>query len=133
MEPDVYRAVGLPWIPPELRENGGEIEAALAGTRPALVTADRIRGDLHAHTDWSDGHHPIETLIEAAEARGYDYIIVSDHSQSATVARGLSVDRLREQIRTLRALPPPFKIRILTARESAVPPTAPLPLPPQLP
>src|SRR5207302_2026756 len=82
------------------------IEAALSGTLPALVTADRIRGDLHAHTDWSDGHHPIETLIEAAEARGYEYIIVSDHSQSATVARGLSVDRLREQIRTLRALQP---------------------------
>lgn len=116
-EPDVYAAVGLPWIPPELRENGGEIEAALSGTLPALVTADRIRGDLHAHTDWSDGHHPIEKLIEAAEARGYEYIIVSDHSQSATVARGLSVDRLREQIRTLRALQPRFKLRILAGSE----------------
>ena len=116
-EPDVYAAVGLPWIPPELRENGGEIEAALSGTLPALVTADRIRGDLHAHTDWSDGHHPIEQLIEAAEARGYEYIIVSDHSQSATVARGLSVDRLREQIRTLRALQPRFKLRILAGSE----------------
>jgi DNA polymerase (family X) len=116
-EPDVYAAVGLPWIPPELRENGGEIEAALSGTLPALVTADRIRGDLHAHTDWSDGHHPIEKLVEAAEARGYEYIIVSDHSQSATVARGLSVDRLREQIRTLRALQPRFKVRILAGSE----------------
>ena len=116
-EPDVYAAVGLPWIPPELRENGGEIEAALSGTLPGLVTADRIRGDLHAHTDWSDGHHPIEKLIEAAEARGYEYVIVSDHSPSATVARGLSVDRLREQIRTLRALQPRFKIRILAGSE----------------
>ena len=68
-------------------------------------------------SDWSDGHHPIEKLIEAAEARGYEYVIVSDHSPSATVARGLSVDRLREQIRTLRALQPRFKIRILAGSE----------------
>src|SRR5207247_778495 len=97
-EEEVYAAVGLPWIPPELRENGGEVEAALTGALPALITADRIRGDLHAHTDWSDGHHSLAKLIEAAEARGYEYILVSDHSKSSTVAGGLGADRLRDQI-----------------------------------
>jgi DNA polymerase (family X) len=116
-EADVYAAVGLPWIPPELRENGGEIEAALAGALPALLTAHQVRGDLHAHTEWSDGHHSIEALVAAAEARGYEYIIVSDHSRSATVAGGLSVERLREQIRTLRALQPRFQTRILAGSE----------------
>jgi DNA polymerase (family X) len=116
-EEDVYAAVGLPWIPPELRENTGELEAARAGRLPSLVTAAAIRGDLHAHTDWSDGHHSLDRLIEAAEARGYEYIIVSDHSQSAAIARGLSVDQLRAQVETIRHLQPRFKIRILTGTE----------------
>jgi DNA polymerase (family 10) len=109
--------VGLPWIPPELRENAGELEAARAGRLPSLVTAASIRGDLHAHTDWSDGHHPLEKLIEAAQARGYEYIIVSDHSKSAAIARGLTVDQLRQQIALIRALQPRFSIRILTGTE----------------
>lgn len=116
-EEDVYAAVGLPWIPPELRENTGELEAARAGHLPSLVTAAAIRGDLHAHTDWSDGHHPLDRLVEAAEARGYEYIIVSDHSRSAAIARGLSVDQLRAQVETIRQLQPRFKIRILTGTE----------------
>ncbi|MBI1892735.1 MAG: DNA polymerase III, partial [Candidatus Rokubacteria bacterium] len=97
-EEEVYRAVGLPWIPPELREDRGEIEAAVEGTLPSLIELSQIRGDLHAHTDWSDGHHPLPALIEAAEARGYEYIIVSDHSRSSPVARGLTPEQLREQI-----------------------------------
>ncbi|HEY7649669.1 MAG TPA: DNA polymerase/3'-5' exonuclease PolX [Methylomirabilota bacterium] len=116
-EEDVYAAVGLPWIPPELRENTGELEAARAGRLPAQVTAAAIRGDLHAHTDWSDGHHSLDRLIEAAETRGYEYIIVSDHSQSAAIARGLTVDQLRAQVETIRQLQPRFKIRILTGTE----------------
>jgi DNA polymerase (family 10) len=116
-EEDVYAAVGLPWIPPELRENTGELEAARAGRLPALVKAAAIRGDLHAHTDWSDGHHSLDRLIEAAETRGYEYIIVSDHSQSAAIARGLTVDQLRAQVETIRQLQPRFKIRILTGTE----------------
>lgn len=116
-EEEVYAAVGLPWIPPELRENAGEIEAARAGRLPSLVTAADIRGDLHAHTDWSDGHHPLEKLIEAAEARGYEYIIVSDHSKSSTVAGGLTVDELRAQVGKIRELQPRCKIRILTGTE----------------
>jgi len=131
-EADVYAAVGLPWIPPELRENSGEVEAAQAGALPALVTAEAIRGDLHAHTDWSDGHHPMETLIEAAEARGYEYIIVSDHSQSAVVAGGLSVDRLREQVRTLRALQPRFRVRILAGSECDILADGALDFPPEV-
>src|SRR5439155_1309985 len=76
-EEEVYATVELPWIPPELRENQGEVEAAREGRLPALVTAADLRGDLHAHTDWSDGHHPLERLVEAAQARGYEYVIVS--------------------------------------------------------
>ncbi len=116
-EEDVYAAVGLPWIPPELRESGGEIEAAREGRLPALVTAAAIRGDLHAHTDWSDGHQPLERLIEAAQGRGYEYIIVSDHSKSATMAGGLTIDELRAQIQKIHELQPRFKIRILTGTE----------------
>ena len=116
-EEEVYEAVGLPWIPPELRENAGEVEAALKGNLPDLVEQAAIRGDLHAHTDWSDGHHPLEKLIEAAEARGYDYIIVSDHSKSSTVAGGLTPDELREQIRKIRELQKKHKIRILAGSE----------------
>src|SRR5213593_2347723 len=87
-EEDVYAAVGLPWIPPELREDSGEIDAAREGRLPVLVERGDLRGDLHDHTEWSDGHHPLERLVEAAEARGYEYVIVSDHSRSLTIAQG---------------------------------------------
>ena len=116
-EEDVYGAIGLAWIPPELRENGGEIEAARAGGVPELVTAAHLRGDLHAHTDWSDGHHPLEALIAAAEARGYEYVIVSDHSQSTTIAGGLSATQLRHQVAKIRALQSSHRIRILAGCE----------------
>ncbi|MBI2529408.1 MAG: DNA polymerase/3'-5' exonuclease PolX [Candidatus Rokubacteria bacterium] len=116
-EAEVYAAVGLPWIPPELRENSGEIEAALGGGLPDLVAAEHIRGDLHAHTDWSDGRQPLERLVAEAEARGYEYIIVSDHSRSSTVAGGLRPEELREQLRRIRALQPRHRIRILAGSE----------------
>ncbi len=116
-EEEVYRAIGLQWIPPELRENSGEIEAALSGSLPELIDLSAIRGDLHAHTDWSDGHHPLEKLIEAAEAQGYEYIIVSDHSKSSTVAGGLTPDELREQIKKIRELQKKHRIRILAGSE----------------
>src|SRR5256884_5250717 len=119
-EEEVYGVLGLPSIPPELRENAGELEAARDGRLPALVTRAAIRGDLHAHTDASDGHHSLEQLIEAAQARGYEYIIVSDHSKSATVAHGLGVDELRAQIARIRALQPRYRIRILTGSECDV-------------
>jgi DNA polymerase (family 10) len=116
-EEDVYRAVGLPWIPPELRENTGELEAAREGRLPELIEAGAIRGDLHAHTEWSDGHHPLERLVAAAEARGYDYIIVSDHSKSSAIAGGLTVEALRAQRARIRELQPHHKIRILAGSE----------------
>ena len=103
-EEDVYATVGLPWIPAELRENTGEIEAARNGGLPELVTTGAIRGDLHAHTDWSDGHLPLEKLVATAEERGYEYIAVSDHSRSDTIAGGLSIDELRAQIQQIRQL-----------------------------
>jgi DNA polymerase (family 10) len=116
-EEDVYAAVGMRWMPPELRENRGEIEAAQGDRLPRLVTAQDIRGDLHAHTEWSDGHHPIEKLIDAAQARGYEYVIVSDHSRSTAIANGLTPERLRAQIATIRALQPRYRIRILAGCE----------------
>jgi DNA polymerase (family X) len=116
-EEAVYAALGLPWFPPELRENGGEIEAARAGGLPTLVTTADLRGDLHAHTDWSDGRHPLDHLVAAADARGYDYIIVSDHSKSTAIANGLDVEALRAQRRLIRDLQPRFRIRILAGSE----------------
>ncbi|MEK6660358.1 MAG: DNA polymerase/3'-5' exonuclease PolX, partial [candidate division NC10 bacterium] len=117
-EEEVYRAIGLPYIPPELREDTGEIEAALEGRLPNLLELDDLRGDLHAHTNWSDGHHDLEALVEAAHRRGYEYVIVSDHSRSSTVAHGLSEERLIEQIGQIRALNKRYtNFRILTGSE----------------
>jgi DNA polymerase (family 10) len=117
-EEEVYKAIGLPFIPPELREDAGEVEAALEDRLPDLLDLKDIRGDLHAHTNWSDGHHTLEGLIEAATRKEYEYIIVSDHSRSATVAGGLSEEKLLEQIGKIRALNKRYKhIRILTGSE----------------
>ena len=103
-EADVYAALGLPWIPPELREDLGEIEAAQAGTLPRLVELGDIRGDLHLHTTWSDGNNSIAEMVEAVRARGYEYMVISDHSKSTGVAGGLSEARLLEQVAEVRAL-----------------------------
>jgi DNA polymerase (family 10) len=116
-EEDVYAAVGLPWIPPELREDVGEIDAAREGRLPVLVERAHLRGDLHDHTEWSDGHHPLERLVEAAEACGYEYVIVSDHSRSLTVAQGLSIERLRQQRAEIRGVQARHRIRILAGTE----------------
>ena len=117
-EEEVYRAIGLPYIPPELREDTGEVEAALEGRLPDLLTLDDLHGDLHAHTNWSDGHHDLEALVEAAHRKGYEYVIVSDHSRSSTVAHGLSEERLIEQIGQIRALNKKYtNFRILAGSE----------------
>jgi DNA polymerase (family 10) len=89
--------LGLPWIPPEMREDRGEIQAALEGGLPSLIEWDHIHGDLHAHTDWSDGAGSLEEMAEAARLRGYDYLVISDHTQSLGIANGLSPERLRAQ------------------------------------
>lgn len=96
-EEEVYGALGLPWIPPELREDRGEVQAAQAGTLPKLVQQKDIRGDLHVHTDWSDAAATLEEMAAAARKLGYEYLVISDHTQSLGVANGLTVSRLREQ------------------------------------
>jgi DNA polymerase (family 10) len=117
-EEEVYATVGLPWIPPELREDAGEIEAALERRLPELVEVTHIRGDLHDHTYASDGHHSIEALAEKARERGYEYIVVSDHSRSSTIARGLSIEALRDHVKQIRAAQEKVRgIRILAGSE----------------
>lgn len=96
-EADIYRALKLPFIPPELREDTGEIEAAEAGALPDLVTLADIRGDLHVHTKWSDGSHDLDAIAEAARKRGYRYIAITDHSKGLGIAHGLDEARLAEQ------------------------------------
>ncbi|WP_455196440.1 DNA polymerase/3'-5' exonuclease PolX [Kaarinaea lacus] len=97
-EKEVYKTVGLPWIPPELRENRGEIEAAEKGKLPTLVELKDIRGDLHAHTKATDGHNTIEQLAAAAKQHGWTYIAITEHSKRLTVAHGLDKKRLLKQI-----------------------------------
>jgi DNA polymerase (family 10) len=97
-EESVYRAVGLPWIPAELRENRGEIEAAQAGKLPVLVELRDLKGDLHAHTKATDGHHSLKEMAQAAASRGLEYLAITEHSRRLTIAHGLDPQRLRRQI-----------------------------------
>ncbi len=96
-ETEVYAALGSPWIPPQLREDRGEIAAALAGELPELVSSDDVRGELHAHSDWSDGKVSIEQMCSAALERGLSYLAITDHSRSLSIAGGLSIDDLKKQ------------------------------------
>ena len=97
-EASVFRAVGLPLIPPELRENRGEIEAAEAGALPKLVELTDLKGDLHAHTRATDGHNTLREMADAAKARGWSYLAITEHSRRLTVAHGLDEKRLLKQI-----------------------------------
>ena len=97
-EESVYRAVGLPWIPAELRENRGEIEAAQDEKLPVLVELRDLKGDLHAHTKATDGHHSLKEMAQAAASRGLEYLAITEHSRRLTVAHGLDPQRLRRQI-----------------------------------
>ncbi|MBI3468425.1 MAG: DNA polymerase/3'-5' exonuclease PolX [Planctomycetes bacterium] len=100
-EEEVYTAVGLPWIPPELREARHEIEWARAGCLPMLIERDAVRADLHMHTTATDGRSTIEDMILAAKKRGYSYIAITDHSKRVTMAKGLDADRLRQHWRAI--------------------------------
>jgi DNA polymerase (family 10) len=97
-EEEVYGKLGLSMIPPEMRENRGEIALARIGRLPKLVTVADIRGDLHVHSNWSDGTAPIAEMAAAAKAKGYAYMAVTDHSQHVTIAHGLDAARLARQI-----------------------------------
>ena len=103
-ETEAYAFLGLPFIEPELREDAGEIEAAISGTLPRLIELGDLRGDLHSHSDWSDGHQPIEVMIEAARRRGYAYQVLTDHTQSLAIARGLNPDRVARQAHVIAEL-----------------------------
>jgi DNA polymerase (family 10) len=103
-EDEVYEFLDLPWIPPEMREDRGEIEAALAGTLPTLVELSDLQGDCHTHSEWSDGSRSIESWAEAARKRGYAYIVLTDHSQSLTIANGLTPERVEQQRRIIADL-----------------------------
>ncbi len=102
-EEEVYRSVGLPYISPELREDAGEIEAGLKGRLPKLVALGDIKGDLHIHSNYSDGYSSIEELVKYAKKTGYQYICITDHSKSLSVAGGLKEAELLEQIKEIRA------------------------------
>ncbi|MFQ3648102.1 MAG: DNA polymerase/3'-5' exonuclease PolX [Anaerolinea sp.] len=111
-EEEVYEFLGLPWIPPELRENNGEIEAALQGKLPTLITRADLFADLHMHTTWSDGALSIREMAQHAIQRGHTYICITDHSRSLGVANGLSIERLMEQRQEVRQLNDEFAGRI---------------------
>jgi DNA polymerase (family 10) len=103
-EEAIYEALGLPAIAPEIRDGEAEIRRALEGTLPALVSREAIRGDLHMHTHWSDGRDSIETMVGAAVALGYEYIAITDHSQSAAAGRSLTIDAVSRQADEIAAL-----------------------------
>jgi DNA polymerase (family 10) len=103
-EADLYRALDLDYIPPELRENCGEFEAAAAKTLPRLIEAENLRGTFHCHTTASDGHNSLEEMAAAAQALGLQYLGIADHSRSSIQARGLDAARLRAQVAAIRKL-----------------------------
>jgi len=117
-EEDVYKILGLPYVPPELREDTGEIEAALARRLPKLVELKDIRGDFHVHSKWSDGSHDFEELVGEARKRGYEYIAITDHSKGLGIARGLTAERLMEEKKKIDALNKKLKdFRLLSGIE----------------
>ena len=97
-EEALYGALGLDYVPPELREGRGEVEAAAQHELPDLVQTKDIAGDLHVHSEWSDGSATIQDMAVAAQAKGYEYLAICDHSQSLRIANGLSIERLRDQM-----------------------------------
>ena len=116
-ETSFYSRLGLPYIPPELRTGVQELDAAQRGNLPNLVEEKHLRGDLHLHSNWSDGADDIEVMIEAAVAQGYEYMALTDHSQGLGIANGLSPQRLEEQIKLLRSLQDRYPIAILCGSE----------------
>jgi len=117
-EEEFYERLDLPYIPPELREDAGEIQAAEKNELPNLVEVSDVRGDLHVHTNYSDGKGTIESMAEAAIALGYEYLIFCDHSQSLKVANGLAPDRLKKKMDAVRKADSEYgEIRLLCGSE----------------
>ena len=120
-EADVYRRLGLPWLPPEVREDEGEVEAAAGGdTFADLVTEADVKGLVHCHTIYSDGKHTVEQMARAAEAMGMAYITITDHSPTAHYAGGLQLDRLKRQWDEIGQAQEKVKVRLLRGTESDI-------------
>jgi DNA polymerase (family 10) len=103
-EDEVYEILGLPLIPPEIREDAGEIEAAIKNELPHLIELKDIKGDFHVHTDWSEGTNSISEMVEASKRLGYEYIAITDHSRAMGVAHGMSKERLLDQIKEIHRM-----------------------------
>lgn len=116
-EKEVYAKLGLQYIPPELRENSGEIDLAAKGKLPSLIEQKDIRGDLHMHSTWSDGVHTIEAMARAAKQRGYEYIAMTDHSKSERIANGLDEKRLLKYLKEVEQVERNVGIRIFKGAE----------------
>ncbi len=116
-EEDVYRDLGLSWIPPELREDRGEVEAARDGRLPRLVELADLRGDLHCHSTWTDGRASIEDMAKSAQAAGLEYFALTDHSQRLAMVHGLDPRRLRDQWKEIEAISARLPITILRGIE----------------
>ncbi|AGB31875.1 PHP domain protein [Natrinema pellirubrum DSM 15624] len=121
-EAGMYEALGLAWIPPELRTDRGEIDAAENDVLPALLERGDIRGDLHTHTEWSDGNTSIEAMVEAAAERGYDYFGIADHAEGPGVVgdMGLADDEILEQVEEIRAVGDDAEIEVFAGIEANV-------------
>lgn len=117
LDEGIYKGLGLPWIAPELRGDGAEIELAAKGKLPRILEAKDIRGDLHTHTDATDGSEPLEGMVAAAEERGLEYIAVTDHTQRTKIARGLDPEQMRAHLRHIDAVNDESSIRVLKGAE----------------
>ncbi|MHB9288284.1 DNA polymerase/3'-5' exonuclease PolX [Halobacteriales archaeon Cl-PHB] len=121
-EESMYAALDLPWMAPELRQNRGEIEAAQEGDLPDLIEEGAVRGDLHVHTDWSDGAATLEEMVEGAEAFGHDYVAIADHATGPGMVGGvgLSDEELLEQVDRIREVDEAFEVEVLAGVEANV-------------
>ncbi|HEV2904769.1 MAG TPA: PHP domain-containing protein, partial [Pyrinomonadaceae bacterium] len=120
-EEDIYRRLGMQYIPPELREDEGEIEAALAGKLPEdLVRTEDIQGMVHCHTTYSDGKHSVEQMALAAESMGMKYMTITDHSPTAFYAGGVTLDRLQRQWEEIDEVQQKVKVKLLRGTESDI-------------
>jgi DNA polymerase (family 10) len=117
-EETIYESMGMRWMPPEIRENTGEMEAAMEDRLPELVALDQIKGDLHIHTDYSHAVDPLEHMVEKAVSMGHQYIAITDHSKGLAIAKGLSEKRLAKLIKEIETLDAEYpEVRVIKGTE----------------
>jgi len=124
-EKEVYKMIGLPWIPPEMRENEGEIQAALEGKLPKIIDYNDIRGDLHCHSNWDGGANPVEEMVKAAQKMGYEYLGISDHTKFLRIEHGLNERQLAQQKKEIEKInyklqTKNYKLRVLQGCEANI-------------